>query len=232
MLDIITAPALQQKEQHWRGTKMPTVWFIRHGESEANAGLPTIDPVRVKLTARGREQADHVAGSFHRPPSSIVTSSYERAKETAAPTRRRFPHAGYEEWETLREFTYLALTEKQQTTKRDRQPLVDAYWERLDPCYTDGADVESFRQFIGRVYSALESLKHCHTDFIAVFSHEQFIMAACWLLMTQPKLLNAQAMQYFRYFLCMHPLANGAIMQVKFRDDGEIPCINVMDEHL
>ncbi len=211
---------------------MPTVWFIRHGESEANAGLPTTDPVQVKLTARGRKQADRVAGSFHRPPSLIVTSSYERAKETAEPTRRRFPHVCYEEWETLREFTYLALTKKQQTTKQDRQPRVDAYWERLDPYYTDGADVESFRQFIGRVHGALESLKHCHTDFIAVFSHEQFIMAACWLLMTQPEQLNALHMQHFRYLLRDHPLPNGAIMQVEFRENEKTPYISMLDDYV
>jgi probable phosphoglycerate mutase len=228
MLNVVDVASSIIEKQTWRGTKMPTVWFIRHGESEANAGLPTIHPAQVRLTAKGHKQAVKVAHLFKRTPSLIVTSSYERAQETAEPTCRRFSSVHCEVWETVREFTYLALTERRETTKQDRQPFVDAYWQRFDPSYVDGADVESFRQFIQRVADVLEALKYGQHDFVAVFSHEQFIMAARWLLLIRPTHLDAWHMQHFRCFLCTQPLPNGAVMQVDFQEDAMSPHITMI----
>src|SRR5437660_3505458 len=102
---------------------MRTVWFIRHGESEGNAGLPTTEPVSIKLTKKGLEQAQNIAAMFEEPPSLIVTSSYIRTKQTAWPTIKSFPETPQEEW-PVHEFTYLSLAYRQYSTIQQRQPLV------------------------------------------------------------------------------------------------------------
>ena len=65
---------------------MVSIWLIRHGESEANAGLPTSDVALIELTEKGHQQAQKVASAFTQAPSLIVTSPYIRTKQTAQPT--------------------------------------------------------------------------------------------------------------------------------------------------
>ena len=220
---------------------MPTVWFIRHGESEANVGLPTIDPALVSLTWRGRRQAERVAKAFGCPPSLIIVSSFLRAKETAEPLISLYPHVPYIRKELMREFTYLSLPEgdhllakQKETTKQERKPLVDAYWERLDPEYVDGDGAESFVQFINRVSQAITWLKERKEDFIAVFSHEQFILAALWLLKNTHRKIDSLYMRQFHSFLKTDPLPNGAIVEIQFSasDDQRVPLISIKKEHL
>ena len=40
---------------------MSTVLLIRHGESQANAGLPSLRPETVELTEKGWQQAEDIA---------------------------------------------------------------------------------------------------------------------------------------------------------------------------
>ena len=40
---------------------MVRVWLIRHGQSESNAGLPSLDWRNIPLTDLGRQQAERVA---------------------------------------------------------------------------------------------------------------------------------------------------------------------------
>ena len=79
---------------------MPTVLLIRHGQSQANIGLPTATPQSIALTERGFAQAEQIAEylATHIRPDLIVTSSYLRTKQTAAPTLSRFPSIIPKEW--------------------------------------------------------------------------------------------------------------------------------------
>src|SRR5947199_2089152 len=92
----------------------PTVWFIRHAESEANAGLSTTDPMHIALTPKGQRQAQQIAQFFPRPPSLIIASHYIRTQQTAEPTCARFPWVPREIW-PVHEFTYLALDTDRKT---------------------------------------------------------------------------------------------------------------------
>src|SRR5438874_5849901 len=128
---------------------MREIWLIRHGESESNAGLPTTHPTTTTLTPRGQAEAEAVAGVFARPPDRIILSAYDRAVQTAAPTLRRFPALLPETW-PVHEFTYLAPARYRASTMHDRLPHVAAYWERCDPHYYDGKDVECFADLLAR----------------------------------------------------------------------------------
>ena len=199
---------------------MRTVWFIRHGESEANAGLPTTDPVSTRLTKKGLEQAKNIAASFEEAPSLIVTSSYIRTKQTAWPTMECFPDIPHEEW-PVHEFTYLPLTDKQYSTVQQRRPQAQQFWRRNDPFYVAGEGAESFMQFMQRVQAVIERINAQEDRFIAIFSHEQFIRGIMWslLLDTAEKFCN---LMNFRKFLTSFSMPNGAVWKVQFCEKGEV----------
>jgi 2,3-bisphosphoglycerate-dependent phosphoglycerate mutase len=219
----------------WEGTlKMPTVLFIRHAESEANAGQPTAHPATIKITSKGMEQADSIASFFTREPNLIITSPYKRTIETAQPTFARFPHAPHEEW-PVEEFTYLAPLDTL-TTSIERKPMVEAFWQQDDPSYVDGDKAESFAAFIGRVQDVIKRLRQTKKDYITVFSHEQFICAIQWLFL-KDKLepgatLCSNGKKQFKDFLTMCRLPNGAILSVHLQDGDETWIRSIITSHL
>ncbi|HYU75667.1 MAG TPA: histidine phosphatase family protein [Ktedonobacteraceae bacterium] len=213
---------------------MPTVWFIRHAESEANAGLPTAHPATIKLTPRGIEQANRVAQFIKHRPGLIVSSPYERAWQTARPTFEQFAPVPYETW-PVHEFTYLASPDTL-TTASDRRPMVEAFWKRYDPLYVDGQDAESFVDFISRVRYVVKKLRQSKEDFIVVFSHEQFICSIVWLLLNgkidAETEVCADSMKRFRYFLKSFTMPNGSILPMQLQDDSETWFSSIITSHL
>ena len=196
---------------------MPKVWFIRHGESEADAGLPTLFPMNTQLTSNGIAQAKYIAQSFPKPPSLIITSKYIRSWQTAQPTIKRYRKARRarpDDW-PIHEFTYLSPPKFAYTTKAGRQEQVKAYWERNDPYYVDGEGAESFIAFIERVSYVLKTLSYSHENFIAVFTHGQFISAVRWLLQDLPTKMDHNSMKQFRRFLDFNPISTGAILPME-----------------
>jgi 2,3-bisphosphoglycerate-dependent phosphoglycerate mutase len=198
---------------------MPTALLIRHGESKSNVGLPTSCPKLVELTGKGLKQAEDIAHILKsRPaPELIVTSSYLRTQQTAKPTKLAFPFVLVEEW-PVHEFTYLSPSYwNEDTTLKERQPLVDAYWQTCNPSYVDGPGSESFEQFIERVREVKLRLKSTGLDKIVVFSHEQFISALLWLSKRDPGDLSSETMMDFRAFLKAHPIPNGELRRMRIR---------------
>jgi broad specificity phosphatase PhoE len=112
--------------------------------------------------------------------------------------------------------------------------LVDAYWERLDPDHIDGDGAESFAQFIHRVSEAITWFRKSKDGLLAVFSHEQFILAVWWFLISAPGKIDSGCMRRFRAVLDAFPLPNGAIMEIQFsaNDDKEIPFTRIRKSHL
>src|SRR6266851_703315 len=201
---------------------MANILLIRHGESQSNAGLPTSSPQSAELTTLGRGQAECIADylEYRVFPDLIVTSSYKRTKQTAVPTKLRFPSVPEEEW-PVHEFTYLSLKElRASSTRRDRRPLVDVYWELCDPTLVDGPGSESFEQFIKRVRNVMKRFEDAgRNETIAIFSHEQFICAVYWLLERNPVHISSEAMQDFRDFLTDHSIPNGGFLYLQRYND-------------
>ena len=153
------------------------VILVRHGESAANAGLPTYDPASIPLTDTGRLQAVQLAEKMTITPDLIIVSPYLRAQQTAGPMIKRFPQARVECWPEVREFTYLAPASCKGTTTQERKERVNAYWQAGDPYYVDGDGAESFSQFMRRVDTAIQKLKNEEARTIVVFTHGQFMRA-------------------------------------------------------
>lgn len=197
---------------------MPTILLFRHGESQSNAGMPTLYPEDVALTDLGIDQARWIADylALQIPPNLIVTSSYQRTRQTAVPTLLRFPRVPEEVW-PVHEFTYLSRQEVlAPSTRQDRRPLVDVYWELCDPELVDGPGSESFEQFIARVRGVMRRFETLAGDkIVTIFSHEQFICAMYWLLERNPERITSEAMRDFKEFLMDHSISNGGFLQLE-----------------
>lgn len=199
---------------------MKNVRLIRHGESAANAGEPSVDHATIPLTPKGVEQAHLVARSFTHAPGLIVASPFSRARVTAMATVAAFPGTPLETW-PIHEFTYVEPARCANTTVAQRRNWVVEYWAKSDPAFTDGAGAESFLDFIFRAQSFLDRLgKHPAQD-VAVFSHGQFINAVAWLIERKPPCIDGQAMADWRaYEIANHvPNCCGYILS-KHTDDA------------
>lgn len=175
----------------------PRVILIRHGESEANAGLPTPSPTAIRLTARGHEQAAALAARIQDRPDLIVTSPYLRTQETAAPFARRHRSVPTEVW-PVQEFTYLDIARYAGTTEAARSTAVAEYWDRSDPLWNDGGGAESFADFIGRVDAALLRLRERVGQTVVVFTHGYVIHALETRLARPDEPVDARFMACFR----------------------------------
>lgn len=187
---------------------MKTVRLTRHGESAANAGAASRDHASIPLTDKGIRQAQCVARSFAHAPALIVASAFSRAQDTARATAAVYPCVPFETW-PIEEFTYLEPARCVNTTVAQRQGWVQAYWNKAQPCYSDGAGAESFMAFIARAQSFLERLAAHPAQHIAVFSHGQFLSAVAWLLERKPQHIDSHAMTQWRAYEIENHLANG-----------------------
>lgn len=199
---------------------MHTVFLVRHGQSDANAGLPTTNPQAAVLTQQGIKEAKCIAKFFncYHPPKLIVTSPYLRARQTAEFTCKFFPLAPLEVWK-IQEFTYLSSLHEERSTTENRRPKVDSYWKHPLPDFVDAPGSESFRSFINRVLAFMVRLEKIMQDPVAIFSHRQFISAVLWLTKRETIEITVEAMQHFKDFLDETPIPNGTIVQVKVRPD-------------
>ena len=109
---------------------------------------------------------------------------------------------------------------------------MEKYWKTKSPSYSDGPEVESFKQFIKRARKILKRLKHTKSHTTAVFSHVQFICALLWLSQRDPGKLSQETMQDFRSFLYANSLPNGAIVRVQFRNSCEHWQYEIIPSHL
>ena len=118
-------------------------------------GWPARTPAAIPLTEHGWSQARRLTARFVEPPSLIVTSAYERTKQTARPTCERFPDVPHQE------FTYPPSLHGRLTTAAQRRPMVEAYFLRADPSYIERPGGESFSGLLSRARQVIERLKGC-----------------------------------------------------------------------
>jgi broad specificity phosphatase PhoE len=198
------------------------VWLIRHGQSESNAGLPSLDWRNIPLTELGRRQAERVAEVFADPPRLIVTSPFLRARQTAQPTSDRYPEAACAQW-PVQEFSYLGPLGRP-STAHERGPEVRAYWERADPQLAEPG-AESFAGLIGRVTSFLGRLGVQDDGPVAVFSHGIFMRAVAWYLLNSVPVPGPEDMRRFRTFTGLYPVPNCGVLELRFYPGESAPAL-------
>ena len=192
---------------------MVSIWLVRHGESEANAGLVTSDPHTIKLTEKGHEQANRQAQFFRDAPSLIITSPFLRTKQTAHPLVERFAGTNQVEWR-IEEFTYLSPARFRNTAIDERRPAAKAYREASDPFYVDGEGAESFSGFMGRVSDFCSQIRRIQDGSVVAFTHEKFMQGVVWSLFTTPTAMNSDTMKAYRQFTDSFSIPNGAFIRL------------------
>lgn len=194
-----------------------TVRLIRHAQSAANAGLTTTAPDTIPLTDLGRLQAQALADSMTSVPDLIVASPFERARDTAIPTAKRYPNVPFEIW-GVEEFTYLSPERFAGTTQADRKPMVDSYWDAGDRSLIDGPGAESFVELLERAKTMLDQLAHSDAKSVLIFSHGQFIRAVAWFLQHGDNAVAPDLMRRFRELDVGEPLLNCAGYEIVSKD--------------
>lgn len=213
---------------------MRCVWVVRHGESEANAGLPSTSPDATLLTTKGHKQAYKFAEIFYeswtefrvQTPGLFVTSKYIRTKQTAAPTFTCFDHVPREEW-PVEEFTYLDPSKYVGSTVTEREPHVKAWWERADPEYRDGGGAESFADLLLRVRNLVNVLRDRKEDMTVIFSHGRFMRALLWFTLFEPGEPTRAMMCRFQQFDAVVPVPNATVLPMFF-GEGSSPLVGPM----
>ncbi|MFN7493515.1 MAG: phosphoglycerate mutase family protein [Cyclobacteriaceae bacterium] len=83
------------------------ILYIRHAQSEANAGGRTIDPVSIPITETGYAQSVSLAEEISEQPDLIIVSPYIRTQQTALPLSQKYPNCLMEVCH-IQEFTFLS----------------------------------------------------------------------------------------------------------------------------
>ncbi len=193
------------------------IWFIRHGESLANADenfrSNDFSAGAVALSGKGIKQAEQLLEHFTSAPDLLITSSFIRTKQTAAPLIKKFPGVPQEEW-PLHEFLYLSEKRCFGTTFAERNPWKKEYWGKSDPLHNDGEGSESFMDFIGRVSKSLEKAKNRKENFIVIFSHGYTIAAIKYLMEKRPKKITSEVMRDFKKHFKENPVPNATKVEL------------------
>ena len=242
-------------------TNDKTFWFIRHAESEGNAGMVTTSAGGIPLTERGHAQAQHLAQHIDTPPDLFVISPYLRTVQTAQPSLDKYPSIPVETW-PIQEYTYLpAEVYRSSTTAQRNKPAVD-YFRKGDPDLILGDGAESFNQLIARVNLALDRVIESPHRSIYLFSHGWYIRTMLWRLIFFPgyetnlnldtfsKLLpktgfgykvfskffsrvGQSQMNHFLLFSSVFSIPNGSVLKFNLNsENGEIYLNQITTDHI
>jgi len=154
---------------------------------------------------------------FFLPPDLIITSPYERTKQTAAPLIEKFPNVPVEEW-PIQEFTYLSLDRCNGTTILERKPWTEEYWKKENPFYSDGDGAESWLSFMNRASDIIEKIKARKERFIVLFSHEYFIAAIKYILSKEEFEITPNHIKDFRQYFLSNRVPNASKVEFTFND--------------
>lgn len=191
--------------------------FVRHAESQSNAGLVTAANGDIELTEKGRSQARELAESFDAAPDLIVVSRDLRARQTVEPVIAKFPNSATVEM-PVHEFTY--LSPQRHVTEIERKHLADDYWTKSDPLYIDGDAAESFASLANRARNFMHDARDLNGDTIFVFTHQQFLSMTLWEILKPGRNIDAEFMSGYKRFYDLADIPNAAKVTVLF--DGEV----------
>jgi len=158
---------------------MSSFWFIRHVESESNAGLKTTSPQSINITEKGKLQAQCIANYIQEKPNLFIHSPYVRTEQTGKALFEKFPDVPVEIW-PIEEFTYLPHRDYYKTTTKQRYPKAQKYFRKGDPDHITGDGAESFNQFRKRLKVTFDRLCQLEAEHTIILGHGWFLRATFW----------------------------------------------------
>jgi broad specificity phosphatase PhoE len=187
----------------------PTLFLIRHGQSQANAGGDTLENSVVPLTALGERQARILAGLLPPAPAAVWSSPFKRSLDTAAPYCARLGVA-LQIQEELREFETLDTRQMRGSSCETREAVLARYWQEADPDRRTGPDGETFREFYERVNRVRQRWLAAQPDGTVIFGHGMWMALLFWQLWGFRQ-IDHLAMVHFRRFQLGFPTPNTVV---------------------
>lgn len=188
------------------------LYFVRHGQSMANAGAFAMADREIPLSALGRQQVLDLLARWALRPAQLYCSQMLRARQTAAYFAAAHGLAAQEIAE-LDEFSYLALATVEGKVPAEVAVLARDYWQRGDPAHRDGDIADSFDDFAARVEAFLARL-HDFEDGSVFVGHGIWIGLLAWRL--QGRTVNRPAdMQAFRAFQTGMHVPNAGVYRLE-----------------
>lgn len=193
-----------------------TFFFIRHGQSLANAGGKVMPDANIPLTDTGKQQAKKLCERWEKSrdlplPKNIFSSQFLRAKQTAnafcdayALTAQEIP--------LLNEFSYLSFSNIKELTPEARISKAQTYWQTANLTYRDGSDSDSFNDFLSRV-SAFNQTVSEYPNHSLFFGHGIWIALLTWQLLGHR--IDHTSIQNFRQFQKALPMHNTIVYELK-----------------
>lgn len=161
---------------------MPTVHFIRHGDTEASADGVFCGDLDVPLAPSGIAQAEALGEIVRKwKVEAVYVSPKLRARMTAEPACRALGLAARVE-EGLREIAYGAWEGRHETEIRASDPAAFSAW-MADPGTRSPPGGESGFGIAARAMPAVARIVESHPGEVVVFSHKATIrIITCALL--------------------------------------------------
>jgi broad specificity phosphatase PhoE len=191
---------------------MKTIYFVRHGQSQANAGGVTMEHHAIPLTDIGRRQAQALALMLPQSPAGVWVSPFVRARDTARPYCERLSRQAVV-LDEAREFETIDPALLEGMTGAQRRPIADAYWAESDVSKRMGARAETFLEFAARVarFAAVELPKL--PDGAVLFGHGMWMGMLLWRWLGFGAADHLD-MRSFRRFQLGLPMPNGAVYRL------------------
>lgn len=196
-----------------------TIHFVRHGQSEANAGGITQPNAEIQLTELGHKQARLVASMLPVETPLILASEFMRAEQTAQYLATKVGLA-VECEPLLNEFSSLCHTTIEGLNGAQRKPIADKYWQDSDPHHVAGATAESFIQTASRVEQfRLNRLNELPNQTV-VFGHGMWFGMLAWQMLGFG-FSDSWSMRAFRRYQTGMPMPNCFSYQLQRASSGE-----------
>lgn len=156
---------------------MSHIYFVRHGESEANAGGVSRPDKQLALSHKGKEQAQSVIPQLPKP-QKVFVSEMRRTQQTAKPFCEHW-QIKPEICSLLNEFSYLDFQLIEGLKAEQRKAHSEAYWQKWDIDYRTSKQVDSFRQFSQRVFDFRQKMTTFEPNTVC-FGHGIWIAMLLW----------------------------------------------------
>lgn len=194
------------------------IYFVRHGQSTANAGGVTMAHAEIPLSDLGRRQANLVAELLDVQPVLLLSSTYVRAIDTARPFSNK-TGCPLTLHPLLHEFSALDAGLIEAMVTAQRRPLADAFWSAADPDFRHGPGSETFQEFSARVAGFADEMPDLPHGTV-LFGHGIWFALLCWKLWGFTG-ADATVMQEFRRFQKALPMPNCAIYGLEQAAKGQ-----------
>jgi len=213
--------------------KISWIYFLRHAESESNAGMEVQQHTKeTELSVRGEKQAREVIKVLKKEKFDLViVSPFQRAQDTIKPFLdshgKKIPTVIW----PVQEFVYHSLGKKIKNSHDKKIATARKYWLAADPDYRESVGGETYREFISRIEQVCQRLIRSKYKKILVVSHGHFTKHLIWRLLHPTLQISKEIMADARDFTRAMKMKNTAVIKIA-KIDGKLYVGEINSRHV